>query len=258
MSSFNPRNHGTLSFRRKERPCLKSEFLDVAPSRAALVRAETHGTMSNRVSWEVRSGRFGLDAKLNKPPPQSQTRVWTSPHCPRAAPEHVSSLSQDHPRFPYHHKTGRFTDPGSAADTMQAAPRHFIAERTSGTVDLGKPGRLSLRVRLHRVACSRRSRHVRSDLDLASQQRASGGFGLTLQRRVCLRSRRAAISALVPAWLGLRAESLAAVRSCAAKSLLVETKRCGPLPRASQRLDQRAHTIPETGQWDAPDRLWSH
>ena len=87
MSSFNPRNHGTLSFRRKERPCLKSEFLDVAPSRAALVRAETHGTMSNRVSWEVRSGRFGLDAKLNKPPPQSQTRVWTSPHCPRAAPE---------------------------------------------------------------------------------------------------------------------------------------------------------------------------
>lgn len=140
MSSFNPRNHGTLSFVRKERPCLSSSFVDVNPSRAALVRAELQGTMSNRVSWEVRSGRFALDAKLNKPPPRTTQRVWTSPHCPRAAPEHVNSLSQDHPRFPYHARTGRYTDPGSAADTIQAGPRHFIAERTTGTAELGKPG----------------------------------------------------------------------------------------------------------------------
>lgn len=136
MSTFNPRNHGKLSFSRKERPCLSSSFLDVSPSRVALVRAESHGTISNRVNWEVQTGRFGLDAKLNKPPPQSMQRVWTSAHCPRAAAEHVNSLSQDHPRFPYHARTGRFTDPGSAADTVQAGPRHFIAERTSGTAEL--------------------------------------------------------------------------------------------------------------------------
>ena len=135
-SSFNPRNHGTLAYVRKERPCLSSSFLDVAPSRSALTRAEAHGTIGTRVSWETRSGRFGLDAKLNKPPPSIAQRVWTSPHCPRAAPEHVNSLSQDHPRFPYHSRAGRFTDPGTAADTMQAAPRHFIAEQTSGTADL--------------------------------------------------------------------------------------------------------------------------
>ena len=138
MSTFNPRNHGTLSFRRKERPCLSSSFIDVEPSRAVLPGAEMHGTLSNRVSWEVRSGRFGLDAKLNKPPPRSLQRVWSSPHCPRAAPEHVNTLSQDHPRFPYHARTGRFTDPGSAADTIQAGPKHFIAERTSGTGELGE------------------------------------------------------------------------------------------------------------------------
>ena len=140
MSTFNPRNHGTLSFARKERPCLSSSFVDVAPSRAPLVRAEAQGTMSNRVNWEVRTGRFALDAKLNKPPPRTAQRVWTSPHCPRAAPEHVNLLSQDHPRFPYHARTGRFTDPGSAADTVQAGPKHFIAERTTGSAELGELG----------------------------------------------------------------------------------------------------------------------
>ena len=138
MSSFNPRNHGTLSFRRKERPCLSSSFLDVDPSRAPLVRVESSGTLSNRVSWEVRSGRFALDAKLNKPPPRATQRVWTSEHCPRAAPEHVNSLSQDHPRFPYHARTGRFTDAGRPGDTILPGPKHFIAERTSGTAELGK------------------------------------------------------------------------------------------------------------------------
>ena len=138
MSSFNPRNHGTLAFRRKERPCLSSSFLDVDPSRAPLVRVESSGTLSNRVSWEVRSGRFALDANLNKPPPRATQRVWTSEHCPRASPEHVNSLSQDHPRFPYHARTGRFTDAGRPGDTILPGPKHFIAERTSGTAELGE------------------------------------------------------------------------------------------------------------------------
>ena len=113
---------------------LGEQFLDIdAP--ATLARQEMRGTLDYNVSWERRSGRFGLDAKLNKPPPRTAPRpsgtTWSSVQSARAAPEHVNSLSQDHPRFPYHQRTGRFTDAGSSRDTVMSPPRNFVQDATS-------------------------------------------------------------------------------------------------------------------------------
>ena len=67
---------------------LGEQFLDVdAP--ATLARQEMRGTLDYSVSWERRSGRFGLDAKLNKPPPRTAPRpsgtTWSSVQSARAA-----------------------------------------------------------------------------------------------------------------------------------------------------------------------------
>ena len=113
MSSFNPRNHGTLAFRRKERPCLSSSFLDVDPSRAPLVRVESSGTLSNRVSWEVRSGRFALDVNLNKPPPRATQRVFL-----RALPTCFPGARQ-------------LTEPGPSALPVSCAHRSVHGRRSS-------------------------------------------------------------------------------------------------------------------------------
>jgi hypothetical protein len=82
--------------------------------------------MTEKVFRDTRYGRFNADAKLNKPPPVSQQRLSaTSVPGPRAAADQVNVLSGDHPRFPYHSRQGRLSDPGKVTDyEMKAQPNH--------------------------------------------------------------------------------------------------------------------------------------
>jgi hypothetical protein len=91
--------HGRNAYARKER--FPSRFLDIE-SPSYRPSAERHGTISERVRYETRYGRFGVDAKLNKPLPMCCTRGWTSVPGPRAVRAKPMHATLERPAFPLH------------------------------------------------------------------------------------------------------------------------------------------------------------
>lgn len=125
LATFTAPNYGRNSWARKER--FPSVGVDLeAPSYKP--RAEAHGTLREKVFRDTRYGRFGVDAKGNKPPPKPNMRLsQTAAPGPRMHVDQVNVLSRDHPRFPYHHRTGRFSDAGKSSDYEMAAQPNYLA-----------------------------------------------------------------------------------------------------------------------------------